>query len=132
MDSAFSNQRLFHSLVNEHKVQTTDTLIVDGKLTNDPDILREGWEYYYEELATPKNKLEWNDDKLAEVKSTMARRVEICKSSNRTTTFKVEDVTSAIKSLNKGKAADMDGIRAEHLKDPCASLVEELTEVLTA
>ena len=129
MDSAFGDQRLFHSLVNEHKakVQTTDTLIVDGKLISDPDTLRDCWADYYEELATPKNKPEWNDDKLAEAKATMACRIQVCKSSSRTTTVKAEDVTSAIKSLNKGKAADMDGIRAEHLKDPCDSLVEAMT-----
>ena len=92
-------------------------------------MLREGWADYYENLATPKTKPEWNADKLAEAKSKKARRVEICKSAHRTTSFKQDDVVLVLKSLNKGKSADMDGIRAEHLKDPSDSQVEALAEV---
>ena len=57
MDSAFGNQRLFHSPVNVNKMQTTDTLIVNGRLTSDPDTLSEGWADYYEELLLPRTNL---------------------------------------------------------------------------
>ena len=131
MDSAFGDQRLFHTLVKENKakVEATHTLIVAGKLTSDPDEMREGWADYYESLATPETKPEWNAAKLEEAKRKVASRLEASRSTPRTTSFSTEDVSSAIKSLNKGKAADLDGIRAEHLKDPTTKLTKALTEV---
>ena len=63
MDSSFGVQRLFHTLVKENKamVQATDILMVAGKLTSDLDEMREGWASYYESLATPETKPEWNE-----------------------------------------------------------------------
>ena len=66
MESTHGDQRLFHSLVKEHKAKTraTDSMIIDGKLTSDPNVIREGWANYYEQLATPGSCTDWDPEVL--------------------------------------------------------------------
>ena len=129
MDAAFGDQRLFHSLVQDHKakVQAADTMFIDGKLSSDPDALREGWATYYEKLATPGDNPDWSAAALRDAEEIVSSKSDRCVATPRTVVFETEDVSTAIQRLNKGKAADLDGIRAEHLKDPSEKLIDALT-----
>ena len=112
MDSSHGDQRLFHSLVKEHKAreQAVDAMLIDGKMSSDPDTLREGWAQFYESLATPGNNPDLIPSTLENTKFKVAERTKIYNPAHAHTKVKPDDVITAIKSLNKGKAADMEGL----------------------
>ena len=71
----------------------------------------------------PGANLEWDDAALREAEEKVSSKTNKCMTASRSVVFDAEDIPTAIQRLNKGKAADLDGIRAEHLKDPCEKLV---------
>ena len=52
-------------------------MIIDGQLTSDPTLLREGWANYYEKLATPASKPVWNSTTLEDAKVKVTKKVEV-------------------------------------------------------
>ena len=132
MDCHQGDQRLFHSLIRDHKAKNTGdvAMVVDEKITRDPCTIREGWADFYEDLATPANNPEWDPDTLREATSSVQSEAVACLGMPRTTFITVDDVKVAAKDLNKGKAADLDGVRAEHLMNAGDCFFQALALVL--
>ena len=55
----------------------------------------------------------------------------LCRQQQKTTLISAADVRNAVKSLNTGKAADLDGIRTEHLTQDNSDLYEALALIFT-
>ena len=53
--SAHVDQKLVHALIRDNQARTTPptAMQINGNLSTDPDVIRNGWAAYYEELATP-------------------------------------------------------------------------------
>ena len=132
MDAQINDQRLFYSLVREHMATPLGSkAIMDGNdLITDPEEAAEAWAGYYTKLATPAENPRWNQEFLEQaVTETDKLKLEVrdCPAEP----IKTQEITQALKRLNKGKAADLEGIRAEHLQAAAGSLTASMTWLFT-
>jgi oligoribonuclease NrnB/cAMP/cGMP phosphodiesterase (DHH superfamily) len=82
-----------------------------------PEEQRELFAEYFEELATPKDAPNFNNQPLKESERRFKLINEISKSEEKKKIIvTIEEVEKAIQKLNSGKAADEYGITAEHVK----------------
>ena len=132
MVSTHGDQKLFHNLVKEHQVKssTTDNMIIDGEISSDPAAIREAWADYYEDLATPKDKPDWSSVDLEEVKVMVSDIASELRNKPKTTFISTEDVRRSVSKLNKGKAPDLEGVRAEHLAAADNLMMKNLAHIL--
>ena len=102
---------------------------VNGKEIYSPDLQRNAFADYYEDLATPKDK--GYDEAYLELCSVRHKITEqICKENlDQPEPISTKEVQDAISSLNNKKAADEYGISAEHLRLSGKVLVFEITAI---
>ena len=135
MDAELNDQCLFYRLVREYQSSSPGTkAIMDGDiLLTDLAEAADAWAGYYAKLATPAENPRWNRTFLDQA------AVEVALIKQQVTHTRMEniedtEVMEVFKNLNKGKADDLDGIRAEHLQatsDPFApSLSLLFTEMI--
>ena len=118
MSASPCNQAIFHKRVKAHlRGSNLPKVIKAGdKLITDAQEGADAWAEYYEDLATPKDKKEWNSSFLQRAESEIQTiRVFLQHEELERIIITPEMVSRAIGSLNKGKAADHLGVRAEHL-----------------
>ena len=90
---------------------------LDGVVVNNlPDVL-EVWRRHFANLGTPKNKDNFDDVHFREVTNfvRLYNDGNVMDDDFLSDPFTVEEIRSAVKSLNKGKAAGFDQITAEHI-----------------
>ena len=126
MDAQLNDQRLFYRLIREHQSSSLGRDII----LTDPAEAANAWAGYYAKLATPAENPRWNRKFLdqAVVEVTLIKQQV-----THTWTENIKDtqVMEAFKNLNKGKAADLDGIRAEHLQAASDQLAPSLSLLFT-
>ncbi len=86
-----------------------------------------GWHRHFSKLAKPEDLdnesgHEWNRD--------VNHIIDICATQEKMTPVSVDEVTAAIKDLNKNKATDINGLAAEHLQFCSPKVISVLTEVI--
>jgi hypothetical protein len=108
--AAHEDQNIMHKLIRKQRA-TTDkgTLLeIDGILTSCKSKQRDAWAKYYFDLATPKE-----EDRMTAMREHIRLIAAV---DNTKVNVTKENLTKAIKNLNKGKAADKEGLAAEHLQ----------------
>ena len=130
------DSKLFHKLVRNQRGKSRAVipqLEVHGEVHRGDNAIRNAWKTHFEALATPTN-----SDKLDSVyQNIVDYDVDVIKdlfengreSISDTT---IDEVTEAVKSLNKGKAPDIYSITAEHIIYGGNQLIVTLCEVFNA
>lgn len=112
------NKKLFFQLINRQrkgKSQTTTELIVNGTpLTSEEDICN-GWKTHFSELAKPSENRKFDEEYLEDIEFDVEWIQYLLKDDSIPPSFTFEEITTAVKSLNTGKAPDAFGLMAEHL-----------------
>ena len=136
MESKSSDMALFHKLINKQRGKLSSCIneLHVGKdiFRGEQDILA-GWHQHFGQLATPTQEACFDADyrklfemELREIRS-ICRKVNDSDMSNSITE---DEVSKAIKSLNKGKSPDVYNICAEHLANGAEVIVPTLTVLL--
>jgi exonuclease III len=105
-----SDQQLQHALIKRQRATGNFSyqLLIDDVLVDDPSIQREGFADYYEKLSSPKY-----PDRVQYLLTTMRTLAD----ANKEDIIISRDILcTAIRRLNANKAADQEGLTAEHLK----------------
>ncbi len=108
-----NDRHLFHRLhLRKGSSSVTSSLLVNGRLLEDVDDVREGWAEYFEGLASPSP----DQFDVGSYLSVQREFMDIYSSppSNDVLLTTSEMIEAALKSLSKGKAAGMDMLSAEH------------------
>ena len=118
--------KTFHRLLSRRNGKGSEeiALMINGNLTKDPDIQRGGWADYYEGLATPAH----NDHDslvLDTIRCVNSSEVYIRK-------LELADLEKAIKKLNQSKAADLEGLAAEHFIYTSHTFKRTLTKTINS
>ena len=136
MDSRSSDTALFHKLINKQRGKLSSCInelhVGEDVFRNEQDILS-GWHQHFAQLATPAEETSFDKDynKLTEMEIREIRT--LCRNVNdpeSPTCISEKEVSSAIKSLNKGKSPDIYNICAEHLTYGADTVIPILTELL--
>ena len=134
MYSRNSNMALFHRLVNKQRGRLSsfinDLHVGEDIYRNEQDILSD-WHHHFEQLVTPTSEtcFDINYRTLTEMELREIRTL-YRNSNDSESPISKKEVLSAIKSLNKGKSADIYAICAEHLSYGADNIVPVLTELL--
>ena len=94
-------------------------LIIADDIVNDPDLVMEVWTRHFRELGhTPEPSRVYDDRHKDFVEDDLLVMEWICEQSSDGLEHPISpgEVACALNSLNSGKAADMLGLKAEHLK----------------
>ena len=128
MEASTRDSRTFHRLIRNNRNDSSTDLVLkkDGILISDGEDQLKLWAEYFENLSTPKDYPEQEEDSVV---------LEVIRRHNKThpgdpAVFTVWDVEKAIKKLNKNKAADKDATTAEHLKYATAEALAPLTDLI--
>ena len=128
MAASETDSKTFHKLIRRNRNLTSNetTLNLNGKLENDHAVQTDAWADYFENLS--KNK----DHHVSEINENTFKIIRQYNNRNpgEQHQFTVYDVEMAIKRLNKNKAADMDGITAEHLQLANLDSLKPLTTII--
>ena len=124
------DSRIFHRLVklrSHTKVAPKVTeLIVDGQKYTGDEVAC-GWYKHFSKLAKPE---ETNDEPGPEWRRDVLHITDICDKQEKLGPVSRNDVTAAIKDLNKNKANDINGLAAEHLQFCSSKIITILTDVI--
>ena len=92
-----------------------------------------GWFEHFESLATPSEKPDFDENYRRLVDLEVSEIMDMCSRLNKSSTELVtkQQVKEAINSLNRGKAADIYGLTAEHFLYGGEGLVETTTDIIT-
>jgi len=109
----------------------------DGIVLTGEDDIREAWRAYFEDLYTPKQKLEY-DDEINEELEQRFKAITDEQAAVRTDgdsliqPLTVSEVSEACRQLRAGKAPGVDGVQPEHLKYAGQNLLRLLTDLYNA
>ena len=135
------NTKLFHKLIRHQRsspaVPGTE-LIVDGNLLTSTDEVTRAWTKHFEHLATPQPDHTTTADHTSEVPydhiqgDLLVQEWIATNSMGLQAPIDPEEVRKAILSLNNGKAADIFGLKAEHLKAAITPISVYLTPIFNS
>jgi thioester reductase-like protein len=117
MEASQDDSKTFHKLLRMQRSNSainTDTLVIDNVEYNQNNIM-EAWRIHFENLATPnldENKFDIERNSLCTIQNDIIAEV----TANKVKIPPEAEVKQAIRKLNNGKAADENGIQAEHFK----------------
>ena len=117
MEASQDDSKTFHKLLRMQRSNSainTDTLVIDNVEYNQNNIM-EAWRIHFENLATPnldENKFDLERNSLCTIQNDIIAEVTANKVKIPPATE--AEVKQAIRKLNNGKAADENGIQAEH------------------
>ena len=114
------------------KNRVCSKLLVDGKVIDDPQLLKEAWSSHFENLARSHTgdhpQLMVLKDRINFLASQSLQNEEHLFDAN----FTVEEVKSAVRRLKRRKAAGPDNLMAEHLLEGGENVILWLTSLLNA
>lgn len=130
--STTDNKTFYRIIQNQRKSknENTQVLWIDEKEVTDKLDIMKAWEGHFQDLATPANNSDLKEkSKLAKMQN------EIIEESVLQTPEPIRPVThseveKAIRSLNNGKAEDLDGIAAEHLKLAGEAIIPPIADII--
>ncbi|MEW8544540.1 MAG: hypothetical protein AB2693_13510, partial [Candidatus Thiodiazotropha sp.] len=122
----------FYQLIRRNKgdkVQYTGCIRVGDKDLYSPDLQRNAFAQYYEDLALPADR--GYDSAYLELCSTRHEIIkQVCdESSEYLEPFTLKEVRDAVQKLNTKKAPDEFGLTAEHLKLSNCVLIDDITDI---
>ena len=128
MQASSTDSKLFHRLVkNNRSTDSADLVLRESTTSNDlvTDCTAQLdlWFSYFRDLSTQSG---INEDE----ESTLLLMRDYNAKQNDHFTFSTTEVETSIRRLNSGKAADQDGITAEHLKHANAEAYVILTDIV--
>ena len=127
MAASEDDNKTFHKLVqrNRRMVISSEALIFKEEMIFDEDKQRSEWADYFQALSSI-------DTQLDEKDTTMLHLIREKFQGTTATIPKLTcyDIECTIKSLNKGKAPDTDGISAEHLQFAPMECISALTDII--
>ncbi len=112
------DQQLFHQIIRRHRGGSKSTTIikVNGQELHDPKDAAEALGDHFRNLATPQSDALFDDALKTRADLDLKTMLPVIEEAAQTSSDITKDqVSKAIKSLNKKKAADTQGITAEHL-----------------
>jgi len=115
----------FFRLVAKQRGQTQQQVSVDFPNTGSQ---LEGWRDYFQCLATPDDKEEYDDYHYDSMMSQLALVEDLNSNSDPLCHVSVKDIKKHVTSLKNGKAADIYGVTAEHLKFAAPVLFDALEQ----
>jgi hypothetical protein len=135
MEASSCNKKLFYKLVNKQRnTETlyTEKLVVKEK-TYENEAILEGWYEHFSTLAQPIENENYDENYRLDTEFDLICIEETIKNGlnqEKLTQFTYKELTKAISSLNTGKAADLYGITAEHLKNGGTLLNNALLQIM--
>ena len=134
MKARTGDTKLFHRLVNQQrgkKPTNTKILKVENKTAETKEGMLNIWKCHFEALSTHSTEDCFEYDKLELAKEQNAIIEEmIIKTGEKIEPITVTEVENSIKNLKAGKAADMDGITAEHYKKAPPEMIPLVMHIL--
>ena len=113
-----SDNALFHRLIRKQRVQShknIDELVVGEKRFSEESVLS-GFHEHFKTLASKKPNQEHDKKYLQQMEDEVSFMYHLCLNSETVPTMVTsKDIQNAAKSLNRGKAADVHGVTAEHI-----------------
>ncbi|XP_021366488.1 uncharacterized protein LOC110458857 [Mizuhopecten yessoensis] len=132
MESSSRDSKLFHKLVNKQRTSgssTTKVIQVNNNVYSEPLEILDQWEKHFQQLATrpETNNQDLTREKLSKIQNDIIMETELSKD-EKIQVITENEVETAIRNLNSGKAMDANGISAEHLKYAGHELTTALTQ----
>ena len=120
MSASENDSKNFHKLIQQQRTTRTATVTEirwNDNIYSTPDDIRNGFYQYFQALAIPSedSMVDANYKQLVDLDFLLIEQITD-QSSNSTITISLEDIASAIKEMNRGKAPDILGISAEHIQ----------------
>lgn len=136
MSTHANKDKLFYKLIAKQRSSDTGrstALTVDGRLITDPEELCEAWASYFKELGTPTSDPEYNDKFKERVEHDLSAIHRLFEGRQpRIQPVTEEETRRAIRKLNRRKAADPSGLRAEHLTESLETVASYLARLYTS
>ena len=127
MEAYENDSKTFHKLIslNKHNTENTSVLMSENQLIHDTNDQRILWASYFEKLSAGSS-ADITEDR------TLLRLIRDYHTDHRRHeySFTTFDVQKVLKTLNKGKAADLQGITAEHLQQAPVECHIVLTRII--
>ena len=112
-----SDRNTFYKLIRKQRgqfIKPIDHLTVEGE-TYSNDLIMEGWRTHFHKLAMKTHNETYDLEFLDNVKEEVKVILELCKSNFFHQSISEDEMKAAIMSLNRNKAADFYGIKAEYI-----------------
>lgn len=112
-----TDKNMLFKLIRKQRGQLTrhiDSLTVDDTTYSNNEILQ-GWRKHFLKLAEKSNSEQYNQEYIREIEKEVQYILELCESNLEHQPISDEEFMTAIKSLNRNKAADTYGITAENI-----------------
>ena len=134
MKASGTDTKLYYKLVNRqrnHLTINTKVLKMDEKIANSHDDILNIWKEHFQNLATPNMDDEFSSEKLEQaiLQNKVIEEMEI-NNGNDIEVVTTKEVENAILKLKNGKAADEDGIMAEHYKHAPDEILPFIVHIL--
>jgi hypothetical protein len=135
MDADQYDQKLFFKLINKQRtnVCSTNTILVNDALVSEDVEVRRAWKSYFKDLGTPQDNPLFDQQYLERITADVATITNLNKSCRQqaacTPAILCDEVQKAVWKLNNGKAADGQGIQAEHIKKAEPALLKPLANL---
>ncbi|MEW8547754.1 MAG: reverse transcriptase family protein, partial [Candidatus Thiodiazotropha sp.] len=136
LDARYEDTRLFHKLIKRQRggsLQCVNELRVGDKIYTSKEEILDGFREHFSSLATPSGDSSFDTKHGNLVKMEVNEILDMCVEGHRDTKpVTQEQVKRAISSLNRGKAADIYGITAEHFLHGGPELLQITTDIINS
>lgn len=131
MEADTNDKHLFYKLIKRQKETpySTQTNAINFSENINGEMVEEKWAHYYENLATPKNLPEYDNDYKDSV-HLQRLLLSVIPSHEPPPVIEEEQVAKHVKSLANNKAADIFGITSEHIKFASPTIIPILTDIV--
>ena len=136
MQASSEDDQLFFNIIRKHRrVHKTEgtELLVNGATVVNKEEVKEAWADHFESLATPANNVNFDEDFKKEIDEGMSTINSLLSNSPANISpISHEEVARAIGKLKRNKAADIEGLCAEHILYGEAILIPHLTALFNS
>ena len=135
LDAKAEDSKLFHKLVNKQRGRLkhcVNELHVGGKVYDSSTSILDGWRDHFGSLAVPDATCSFDEDYREMVDLEIRETMDMCRDarSDGHERITVQQVKQAVSALNRGKAADVYGLTAEHFLHGGDGLLETTTDII--
>ena len=134
LDSRDRNSKVFHRLISNQKGKSTNImteLTVSQKTFKTEQEILEGWKIHFSKLAEKSDPEGFDREYIGLVDKDLGDIIDICKwQQKERVILSISEIEKAIRSLNKGKAPDINGLTVEHILYGGQELLEKVATVI--
>ena len=134
MDSHSNRDKNFFRIIAKQRSHSTNRhpkIKVDGRLLTDPSEILDAWADHFDNLGTPLEDPTFDANYRSQVVEDMKCIFHLA-SLVVPPSFSIEEISLAIKHLNTNRAADAQGLMAEHLRNAPPTVVSYLRRLMNA